>query len=203
MGFYKKIFASQYDRFMRQIENDFDPIRSELISKLEGQILDVGSGTGVNFKYYSKNAKVIAIEPSPFMVEKAKEKLKDKPHIKLYNLSVNDDKLENIIKPNSLDYVVTTLVLCTIPDYKSALKKFYKWLKTDGELIVLEHIHAKEKPRRVFQNIINPVWKVIGDGCHLNRDTDVAIKSAGFVPISESYFKKTLLFYKGIFKKIL
>jgi ubiquinone/menaquinone biosynthesis C-methylase UbiE len=201
MGFYQKIFASMYDKFMGNIETEFGQLRKEMLSDLKGNILDVGSGTGANFKYFNKDANVIAVEPSPFMLEKSKAKLPQKATIKTYNLSVTDPKLDEIIQPKSLDYVVSTLVLCTIPDYKLALKKFQHWLKDDGKLIVIEHIHAKEKPRRVIQNVINPAWKVIGDGCNLNRDTDKVIKAMGFKPLKEEYFKRSLRFYKGMFEK--
>ena len=203
MGFYQKIFASQYDKFMSGIETEFGQLRKEMIADLKGNILDVGCGTGANFEYFNKDAIVIAVEPSTHMLEKAIAKLPQKATITTYNLSVTDDKLEEIILPKSLDYVVSTLVLCTIPDYKLALKKFHNWLKDDGQLIIIEHIHAKEKPRRIIQNIINPAWKVIGDGCNLNRDTDQVIKEMGFKPINEDYFKRTLRFYKGVFVKSL
>lgn len=206
MGFYQKIFANQYDKFMSSIETEFAPIRHNLISDLKGQILDVGCGTGVNFEYFNQKANVIAVEPSPYMLDKAKQKLLKnntiiKAKIETYNLSITDEKLNKIIKPKSLDYIVSTLVLCTIPDYNLALQKFHSWLKDDGKLIILEHIHAKEKTRRIIQNIINPAWKIIGDGCHLNRDTDKVIQSSGFMPLNDAYFKRTLRFYKGIFVK--
>lgn len=201
MGYYQKIFAAIYDKFMGNIEIEFGQLRRELLSDLKGNILDVGSGTGANFEYFNKEANVIAVEPSPYMLEKAKTKLPQEAHITTYNLSVTDSKMDSIIQPKSIDYIVSTLVLCTIPDYQLALKKFHHWLKDDGKLIVIEHIHAKEKPRRIIQNIINPAWKVIGDGCHLNRDTDKVIKSIGFIPLKEEYFKRTLRFYKGIFEK--
>ncbi len=207
MGFYQKIFASQYDKFMSGIENEFGQLRKEMISGLKGNILDVGCGTGANFKYFNKNANVIAVEPSSYMLEKAKQKLHQSQKlngakITTYNLSITDKQLDDIILPKSLDYIVSTLVLCTISDYQLALKKFHKWLKNDGQLIVIEHIHAKEKPRRIIQNIINPAWKVIGDGCNLNRDTDKVIKLMGFKPLKENYFKRTLRFYKGVFVKV-
>jgi len=201
MGFYQKTFASKYDSFMNDIEKQFHPIRQKLISELEGQILDVGSGTGANFEHFNKNATVIAIEPSQFMLEKATKKLPQSANISTYNLGVNDLELENILSQNSLDYVVCTLVLCTITDQNLALKKIKKWLKPNGKLIILEHIHAKQKSRRIIQNIINPAWKIVGDGCNLNRDTDQLIKSIGFKVESEAYFKRTLRFYQGVFVK--
>ena len=79
------------------------------------------------------------------------------------------------------------------------MKKFKNWLKPTGKLIILEHIHAEKNPNRFLQNIVNPVWKLVGDGCNLNRDTDVLIKEAGFKIESEEYFKQSLRFYRGIF----
>jgi len=76
------------------------------------------------------------------------------------------------------------------------LKKFEKWLKPPGKLIILEHIHAQNKPNRLLQNMLNPVWKFIGDSCHLNRDTDIHIKEAGFKVESEHCLKSHCLFTK-------
>ena len=199
MNFYQKIFASKYDSFMAKLESTLQPIRKELIGDLEGSILEVGSGTGTNFKHYNAKAKVIALEPSSFMLDKSKAKLPKKTQITTYNMGIGDKRLDSIIKNNSLDYIICTLVLCTIPDQNLALDKFKKWLKPTGKLIVLEHIHAQNKPSRLIYNIVNPLWKIIGDGCNLNRDTDLSIKKAGFKVESEHYFKKALGFYQAVF----
>ena len=199
MGFYQKLFANRYDSFMDGIEKDFFELRKELIQPLEGKILDVGSGTGVNFNHFNENTEVTAIEPSIYMLEKAKNKFPNQENIRLYNLGVNAEELNKIIQPNSLDYIVCTLVLCTVPNPNLALKNFKKWLKPKGKLIVLEHIHSHKKINRVLQNTINPIWKIVGDGCNLNRNTDILIKEAGFLLEKEEYFKKTLRFYKGVF----
>lgn len=199
MRFYQKLFASKYDSFMTNLENTFHPIRGTLLGKLEGNILDVGSGTGVNFEHFNANANVIAVEPSSFMLEKSEEKLPVKANITTYNLGVNDEALEAIIPQDSLDYIVCTLVLCTIPNQQLALKKFKNWLKPTGKLIILEHIHSEQKANRFLQNVINPIWRIVGDGCNINRDTDVLIEAAGFKPESETYFKRSLRFYQGVF----
>ena len=199
MKFYQKIFSSKYDSFMANIERTFQPIRKELVGDLEGAILEVGSGTGINFEHYNSKAKVIALEPSAFMLEKSKAKLPKKAQITTCNMGVEDKRLDSIIKSNSLDYIICTLVLCTIPDQNLAFDKFKKWLKPSGKLIVLEHIHAQNNPRRLLYNIVNPFWKIIGGGCNLNRDTDISIKKAGFTMESEFYFKRSLDFYQAVF----
>ena len=184
---------------MTKLESTFQPIRKELIGDLEGIILEVGSGTGTNFEHYNAKAKVIALEPSSFMLDKSKAKLPKKTQITTCNMGVADKRLNSIIKNNSLDYIICTLVLCTIPDQNLALDKFKKWLKPTGKLIILEHIHAQNKPSRLLYTIVNPLWKIISDGCNLNRDTDLSIKKAGFIVESEHYFKKTIGFYQAIF----
>lgn len=198
MKFYQKIFASKYDSFMTNLEIILHPIRKELIGDLEGDILEVGSGTGTNFEHYNSKAKVIAVEPSSFMLEKSKVKLPENRQINTYNMGVNDPKLDSTIKNHSLDYIICTLVLCTIPDQKLAFEKFKKWLKPSGKLIVLEHIHAQKKPRRILYNMVNPLWRIVGDGCNINRDTDLSLKDAGFKVQSEHYFKESLDFYQAI-----
>lgn len=200
MKFYERLFASQYDAFMTKLESStFHSIRKELIADLEGDILEVGSGTGANFEFYNEKAHVIALEPSTFMLEKSKAKLSKNGQIKTYALGVDDEQVEIMIADHSLDYIICTLVLCTIPDQELALEKFHKWLKPTGRLIILEHIHAQNKPARFLYNVINPVWKVFGSGCNLNRDTDQSIKQAGFQVESERYFKRSIDFYQAIF----
>ncbi len=201
MGFYQKLFATKYDSFMKGMEISIFDLRKELIENLEGSVLDVGSGTGVNFEHFNTKCEVISIEPSTYMLDKAKTKLPINKKIMLYNLGVNDVALDDLIENSSLDYAICTLVLCTIPKPELALKNIYRWLKPTGKLIILEHIHAEKRHRRVLQNMINPVWKIIGDGCNLNRDTDKMIQKTGFKPAKETYFKRTLRFYSGVFEK--
>jgi len=184
---------------MTNIEKTLQPIRKELTGNLEGDILEVGSGTGTNFEHYNAKAKVIAIEPSSFMLDKSKAKLPKNTQITTYNMGVGDQRLDSIIKNNSLDYIICTLVLCTIPDQNLAFNNFKKWLKPTGKLIVLEHIHAQKKPTRLLYNLVNPFWKIVGDGCNLNRDTNLSIKKAGFKVESEYYFKHSLDFYQAVF----
>ena len=186
---------------MEGMEVSLFELRQELIGELKGKTLDVGSGTGVNYEHFNSDTEVISIEPSQYMLEKAKSKLSENQNISTYNLGINDTELNNIIEHNSLDNIVCTLVLCTIPNPELALQKMYDWLKPNGKLVILEHIHSENKINRGLQNLANPVWKVVADGCNLNRDTDILIKSAGFKPLNNQYFKRGLRFYSGVFVK--
>ncbi len=178
--------------FEAKIEDD----RKNMLGKLKGKVLDVGSGTGVNFEFFNDQVKVFAVEPSKPMLDKSIKKVKNKD-IELLNFDVNDKKLHSILKENSLDAIVSTLVLCTISNPELALDNFKKWLKPNGKLIVLEHIHSDKKFKGLFENIINPFWKVIGDGCNLNRHTDELIKEKGFIATKESYFTLGMRIHKA------
>jgi len=200
MKFYQNLFANFYDVFMHDFEKRLYKRRKDLLSDLEGNVLGVGEGTGVNFQFYPDDTKVFSVEPSVPMLNKAKIKAEGKGNITFYNYGINDQELDKQLEPKSMDAIVCTLVLCTIPNPILALENFKRWLKPNGKLIIMEHIHAEKPINKALQNIVNPVWKAFGDGCNLNRNTDELIKAAGFKPVHEEYFKRTLRFHSGIFK---
>ena len=199
MGYYNKIFARFYDPFMASMEKELYEKRKALIENLEGEVLEIGSGTGVNFEFYSEKANVLAIEPSENMMEKAKAKLAPNQNIRLENWGMHYEDLANEIQHQSLDAIVCTLVMCTVPEPEKAFEIYKKWLKPDGKLIVMEHIHSKNQFKGTMQTVFNPLWKKVGDGCNLNRKTDQIIKNAGFVEEHSDYFKLGLDFYYGVF----
>ena len=195
---YPKLFAKFYDKFMVSFEKKIENDRKKMLHKLTGNVLDVGSGTGVNFGFFNNDVNVFAVEPSKPMQDKSISKINNK-NIKLINLGINDEKLHHIIKENSLDAIVSTLVLCTIPNPDLALDNFKKWLKPDGKLIIIEHIHSDKKNKARIENILNPFWKIFSEGCNLNRHTDELLKEKGFKPLEETYFTIGLRIHKGVF----
>ena len=201
---YQKFFAAIYDPFMGQFEKKLSKKRKGLISDLEGKILEVGAGTGINFQFYGKNTEVIAVEPSADMAKRARLKVPDGSNITIMEHGVNAQAVIDVIPNESLDAVVSTLVLCTVPNVELAIENFSKWLKPSGKLILIEHIRPKTSLKGKVFDFINPAWKVVGDGCNLNRNTDQLIKSAGFVPTYEKYYDMGLPWYEGVFtKKVL
>ena len=200
---YAKVFASFYDRAAQKAEAKvLAERRKALLSGLQGNILEVGAGTGVNFPFYAKYANVLAIEPSPYMLRQAQEKKKERENIGLLQASVETCYSDKVIQKSSLDVVVCTLVLCTIPDPQQALTYFHSWLKPDGKLIVLEHILSRVSWKARIQDVVTPAWKIIGEGCHLNRKTDQMIRQAGFQILNEDYFSYKVLWYQGVFRKM-
>ncbi len=204
MSLYNKIFARIYDPFMASAERrKLGAWRQRLLGSLEGRILEVGAGTGANFPYYPGCAEVLAIDPSEEMLAFAKRKQASetaRADIRLMPVGIGDPRLDALVRPRSLDAIVATLVLCTVPEPEEAFVRFRKWLKPSGKLLVLEHIHAKTAWRRGLEKAINPLWKVLAEGCHLTRDTDLLLRNAGFEPLQQDYFKLGVNWYAAELK---
>jgi len=166
--------------------------RKEALSGLSGKVLEIGVGTGRNLKYYPAGCSVTGIDNSKGMLEKAREKATNMKNVTL--LLMDAEHLE--FPDNSFDYVVTTFVLCTIPDSVKALKEMRRVLKPSGELIALEHVRSSNPLIVRFEELIDPVlFFLLGD--HTTRHTLKNIEEAGFT-IQEA--KK--LAFKDVFRKI-
>lgn len=198
MRIYPTLFAMFYDGAIHSFEEKISPDRENFLKNLKGKIIDVGPGTGANFKYFNAEAEILAVEPALEMLNKSKEKIQGK-NIKLIHLGINDEALINQIEAKSIDAIVCTLVLCTIPNPELAILNFKKWLKPDGKLIIIEHI-CSEKPFNLkFQNLVNPVWKKFAEGCNLNRDTEKLLAKSGFKSDNAITFHLGLRLVKGIY----
>lgn len=202
---FSKTFGAGYDYFMFFLEKFFlRARRARLLSGLTGSILEVGVGTGANFKHYGHEIELTGIEPSPYMLvhaEKRKDALLFRNRITLHNTGCGDPEMENLIAPASLDAVVCTLVLCTIPNPEMAVVNFMKWLKPGGRLLILEHIKAHNYTFAKFQDKINPYWEKMAEGCQLNRPTDKMLAKSGFQLLRQKRFSIVIPFYEAEYIK--
>ncbi len=189
-----------YDPFMESLEKVLYKHRSFLLDQIQGgDILEIGAGTGVNFLLYPKNVNIYAIEPSKPMYKRALKKIPSNRNIHLYNIGIED--IMNITNiPKQFDYILSTLVLCTIKNPFEAVQQYKQLLKSNGKLLVLEHIHSDGFYGK-FQKIINPIWRPFADGCNLTRRQDWILKDAGFFPINEKYFHVGTDWYRAIMVK--
>jgi len=153
--------------------------REKIVPFARGRVLEIGLGSGLNLPYYDakKVSKLWGLDPSAKMIKMAEARAG----------SVAFD-VEFIVLPgeaiplesSSVDTVLVTYTLCTILDVHRALLEMARVLKPDGELIFCEHGAAPDASVRRWQNCINPVWKHIGGGCHLNREIPALIEQGGF-----------------------
>jgi len=198
---YQKIMAFFYDPFMKTLEKVLVRNRTELIENIYGKVLEVGSGTGVNFELFAqKNAEIYAIEPSVPMYKRALKQQAGKENIKVFNIGI-EDVLRHKEMPKQYDFVISMLVLCTVEDAQKAAKIYHTLLKENGKLLVLEHIHSQGTLYGKFQTFVNPIWKPFADGCNLTRRQDQILKETGFKPIEEKYFKLGTDWYQAVMIK--
>lgn len=154
--------------------------RSELVKHVHGNVLEIGAGTGANILFYPKNGIELTLsEPDKHMRTQLEEKVKDE---RLDHVTISSHTIEESHRPDAtFDCVVSTLVCCSVPNLASAFLEIKRILKPDGYFIFLEHVGAeKGTRRRRWQNRLTPLWCKISGNCHLNRETEIALKNAGF-----------------------
>lgn len=152
-------------------------LRGELLGPLHGNILEIGAGTGSNFRYYSPRANVLALEPDPAMCARAKRRVGASPaHV---TLECASDERMDALPESAFDAVVFTLVLCSVEDPQTTLARVRRVLRARGSLAILEHVRS---PGRLgaLQDGVQPLWGRISGGCHLNRETKAILGGAGF-----------------------
>jgi ubiquinone/menaquinone biosynthesis C-methylase UbiE len=154
-------------------------MRSQIVPRAKGRVLEVGMGSGINLQFYNPQAvqMIYGLEPSEGMRRKALPNLKRSPiHVEWLGLPGEQIPLDD----NSVDTVLLTFTLCTIPDSHLALLQMKRVLKPGGELLFLEHGEAPHETTRKWQHRITPGWKKVFGGCHLNRHIADLISQAGF-----------------------
>ncbi|HQT37879.1 MAG TPA: class I SAM-dependent methyltransferase [Acidocella sp.] len=177
MSFYQHhILPPLLNFVMRQ--KPLQPFRERVISQAVGNVLEIGIGSGLNLPLYKYGVhSVTGVEPSSELLAMAEQQAKRATvPIELLHASAESLPLES----NSVDTVVTTWALCTIPDANAALQEARRVLRPGGKLLFVEHGRAPEKGVARWQDRIDPLWGLIAGGCHLNRQIDALITEAGF-----------------------
>lgn len=176
------LMSAIYDRFMESSERACRAAwRSDLLSKLEGDVLEIGAGTGLNLPYYPATlSRLVLAEPDPDMRAKLEAKLASTPDARRVEVSARGvDDLPH--GTGSFDVVVSTLVLCSVPDVPRALASIRKVLRPGGAFVYLEHVAAEDRPARLrWQKRLEPAWRRVAGNCHLARPTGRLIREAGF-----------------------
>ncbi len=186
MGLKSAFFAARYDSATRFAETQvLSQRRAALLSGLQGSVIDVGAGTGANLPHFPPSCTVTAVEPDANM----RKRLEAKLSTARANVTIDDGEAARLpAGDSSVDAVVYTLVLCTVPDQASALAEAQRVLKPGGKLLFLEHVRGFGAHAKV-QDLVRPVWHFVAQGCNPNRDTVEAMAAAGFaVRLDEEFF---------------
>lgn len=152
--------------------------RARLLEGLDGRVLEVGAGHGLNFRHYpSSVTEVVAIEPDPTLRELGRREA-ERAQVAIQLIDGDAGSLP--ASDGEFDAAIASLVLCSVPDPDAALGELYRVLRPGGELRFYEHVRSRSTGFARFQRVVDIGWPVVGGGCHTSRDTGGAIERAGF-----------------------
>jgi ubiquinone/menaquinone biosynthesis C-methylase UbiE len=177
MGFYEQhILPRLIDAVMRQ--QRLTEYRRRALSEAEGRVLEIGVGSGLNFPFYaSTTPQAIGLDPSPRLLSMAdRARSGARCRVELLEGSAEAIPLED----RSVDTVVTTWTLCSVPNVPRALAEIRRVLSPSGRLLFVEHGRSPDASVRQWQDRLTPFWRRVAGGCHLNRPVSELIEDAGF-----------------------
>jgi ubiquinone/menaquinone biosynthesis C-methylase UbiE len=157
--------------FMRQ--------RAKVIPSASGQVLEIGIGSGLNVPFYDagKVQRLWGLDPSPETWALASGEVRNAPFPVAF-LSAGAEAIP--LDASSVDTIVITYSLCSIPDATAALAEMRRVLRPGGRLLFVEHGLAPDESVRKWQRRITPLWKKVAGGCHLDRDIPGLLRECGF-----------------------
>jgi ubiquinone/menaquinone biosynthesis C-methylase UbiE len=154
-------------------------LRAEVVPEAEGDVLELGLGSGLNLGLYdpAKVRRVVGVDPGEHITALARERIAAVPfEVEMLGLSGESVPAED----HSFDSVVVTFTFCTIPDVHRALGEVRRLLRPGGRLLFAEHGLSPDPAIQRWQNRINPLWKALAGGCHINRETARLLEDGGF-----------------------
>jgi ubiquinone/menaquinone biosynthesis C-methylase UbiE len=171
---------SIFPRFLDWTARDNDELkelRTRALAPARGRVLELGFGTGLNLPHYPPTiTEIVAVDPNPGMARIAHRRIQD------LGMSVehHQSSAESLsFDTGSFDSVVCTLTLCSIPNVQAALAEVTRVLKPGGQFLFFEHGRHAQSSVAKWQDRLNPLWKVVFDGCHINRDIAQLVSGAG------------------------
>jgi ubiquinone/menaquinone biosynthesis C-methylase UbiE len=181
---------SFYDLFMYPLEAfGIRKARKKMVPSISGRVLEIGSGTGSNIPYYNMD-NIDELIVSDFVVKKHLRKRAS------FKAKVLELDVQNLPFPdNSFDYVIHTLVFCSVAEVDKGLQEIRRVLKPEGTLLFIEHVMPEGKTMKKMVNRVNPMWTKISSGCNLNRSFTGALLRNDFKIETLDKFMKTVFIY--------
>jgi SAM-dependent methyltransferase len=154
-------------------------IRQRIVPLAQGEVLEIGVGPGVNFAHYNaaRISKIYALEPNTGMIRLA-EKQRSQTKLDIQFLGLPGERIP--LEDSSVDTVVSTFTLCTIPGVLAAIRGIGRVLKPSGKLIFLEHGLSSDPQVQRWQKRCEPISRRVFEGCHLTRDIPSLLAQGGF-----------------------
>ncbi len=183
----------------------FGPLRESLLSQASGAVLEIGFGTGANLQFYPSHIRSLTvIDPNTGMIPLARSHLME--GVVSFDLAIAS--AECLPFPSaSFDTIVSTMTLCSVPGLSQTLLDMFRAVKPGGRFLFLEHGQSPDPPVRRWQDRLTPIWKHLGDGCHLNRPMADAIQAHSWkIQTLERFYLRRIpkpfaYFYQGVATK--
>ncbi|KAM9410735.1 thiol S-methyltransferase TMT1A-like [Pholidichthys leucotaenia] len=200
---YKRVFPFCQDRLAAMYNNKMHDNKKEMFRSLSdfknssGQLtlLEIGCGTGVNFKYYPAGTKVICTDPNPHFEKYLARNMAENDHLKYERFVVASGEDMGAVEDGSVDVVVCTLVLCSVRDMAQTLREVHRILRPGGAFFFIEHVVAEPSTwSHFFQHVLQPFWYYFGDGCEIIRETWKYVEAAGFSDLRLRHIQAPLFF---------
>jgi ubiquinone/menaquinone biosynthesis C-methylase UbiE len=166
-----------YDLMSRRAERaGIGEMRRGLLANLEGDVIEIGSGTGASLPFYEHANRVVAVEPDASMARRLPSRVAESK----VPIEVVTAQAEHLPFPDeTFDVAVAAFVLCSVDHQPSVLAEVRRVLKPAGKLVLLEHVLGEGRTAR-WQERLTPLHTKLAGNCHLNRDTRAAVAAAGF-----------------------
>ncbi|EGW12540.1 methyltransferase-like protein 7B [Cricetulus griseus] len=193
VGFWQPVCKTYFPYLMAKLteraNKKMESKKRELFSQIKDlkgtsgkvALLELGCGTGANFQFYPPNCRVTCVDPNPNFEKFLTKSMAENKHLQYERFIVAYGEDMRQLADSSMDVVVCTLVLCSVRSPKKVLQEIQRVLKPGGLLFFWEHV---AEPRGswafLWQQVFEPTWKHIGDGCHLTRETWKDLEKARF-----------------------
>ncbi|GAB6023487.1 hypothetical protein CHUAL_008265 [Chamberlinius hualienensis] len=201
----RKQFSLGYQHFSKHYNNEIKKEKNEIFSEMRNiksfdpelrergviRILELGAGPGNNFQFYPENSRLIVIEPNEYFDNRRARNLARYQTIRMEKLIHGFGEDMSAIKDNSVDAVVATFVLCSVKSVDKVLQEIHRVLAPGKKYYFFEHgIGRRSDWQWRMQNFLNPVWKIVCDGCELTKDTGKDIRNCGlFINVQYKRFR--------------
>jgi ubiquinone/menaquinone biosynthesis C-methylase UbiE len=173
-----RIFAAVFDPLSAHWEKRHGAeLRRKLLAHARGRVLEIGVGTGLSLPHYPQVDELVATDPSEPMLRRARRRAAEVGREATF---VEAPAEQLPFEDDSFDTVVSVAVLCTVEDPQHALQEIRRVLRPNGQFLFSEHVRAEDPKRARWQDRLEGIWGVVGNGCHPNRRTLHAIREAGF-----------------------
>jgi SAM-dependent methyltransferase len=167
-------------RFLDLAMRQMDDLRGPTVGLAQGDVLEIGFGTGLNLAHYAPAVKsLVALEPN---VAAGYAPTQARIDAAAFPVARAQRRADSSLPFDSgrFDFVVSTFTLCSIPQLEKALAELRRVLRPDGRFVFLEHGRAEAERTARWQDRLNPLWARIADGCNMNRPMDRLVEAGGF-----------------------